>query len=179
MGGGGAPAQQATYTYSSPFQNPAYTAVAMGTKQTPGPLARSIQIGNQLAQNWQDSYTGKNPGAYYGITKEQATPQFLANQRVQQGAWSPSTSQTASGVNAFDPNRNRFIAEANPNLSPQTAKEGGIMSLRKFADGGDTTPRALTGAEQRWLKSKQQQADAGKLTGANKEHWDKIGRAHV
>ena len=29
-------------------------------------------------------------------------------------------------------------------------------------------------AEQRWLKSKQQQADAGKLTGANKEHWDKL-----
>ena len=52
-GGGGAPAVQAQYSYSSPFQNPAYNAVAMGTKQSPVPIARSIQIGNQLAQNWQ------------------------------------------------------------------------------------------------------------------------------
>jgi len=144
-GGGGAPAVQAQYSYSSPFQNPAYNAVAMGTKQSPGPIARSIQIGNQLAQNWQDSYTGANPGAYYGVTKEQATPQFLANQRVQQGAWSPSTSQTASGVNQFDPERNRMIAAVNPNLPTQTptpgytptaaAAQGGLMSLGNFERG--------------------------------------------
>ena len=134
-GGGGAPAVQAQYSYSSPFQNPAYNAVAMGTKQSPGPIARSIQIGNQLAQNWQDSYTGAHPGAYYGVTDAQATPQFLANQRVQQGAWSPPNSQTASGVNQFDPNLNRTIAAANPNFPQQTAKQGGIMSLGNF-DGG-------------------------------------------
>ena len=142
-GGGGAPAVQAQYSYSSPFQNPAYNAVAMGTKQSPGPIARSIQIGNQLAQNWQDSYTGAHPGAYYGVTDAQATPQFLANQRAQQGAWSPSTSQTASGVNQFDPARNRFIATGNPNLSTPTpgytptaaAAQGGLMSLGNFERG--------------------------------------------
>lgn len=142
-GGGGTPAQQATYSYNSPFQNPAYTAVAMGTKKTPGPLARSIQIGNQMAQNWQDSYTGANPGAYYGVAKDQATPQFLANQRVQQGAWSPPTSQTAAGVNQFDPDRNRTIAAANPNLSEQTAKSGGIMSLGNFEGGESSDSEAV------------------------------------
>ena len=142
-GGGGAPAVQAQYSYSSPFQNPAYNAVAMGTKQSPGPIARSIQIGNQLAQNWQDSYTGANPGAYYGVTKEQATPQFLANQRLQQGAWSPPNSQTAAGVNQFDPERNRTIAAANPNLPQQTAAQGGIMSLGNFDRGRSSGSEAV------------------------------------
>lgn len=142
-GGGGAPAVQAQYSYSSPFQNPAYNAVAMGTKQSPGPIARSIQIGNQLAQNWQDSYTGANPGAYYGVTKEQATPQFLANQRLQQGAWSPPNSQTAAGVNQFDPDRNRTIAVANPNLPTQTAAQGGLMSLGNFGGGRSSGSEAV------------------------------------
>lgn len=52
---------------------------------------------------------------------------------------------------------------------PQRAAEGGLMSLRKFADGG------LTKQEAAWLKTKQKEVEGGrKLTGANKTRMENL-----
>ena len=54
---------------------------------------------------------------------------------------------------------------------PQRAAQGGLMSLAKtkgYAEGG------LTKQEEQWLKTKQKQGEAGKLTGANKTRWDNL-----
>ncbi len=52
---------------------------------------------------------------------------------------------------------------------PQRAAQGGLMSLRKFADGG------LTKAEEAWLKTKQKEVEKGRvLTGANKTRMENL-----
>ena len=51
------------------------------------------------------------------------------------------------------------------------AAGGGLMSLAKtkgYAEGG------LTKQEEQWLKTKQKQGEAGKLTGANKTRWENL-----
>ena len=45
---------------------------------------------------------------------------------------------------------------------PQRAAEGGLMSLRKFADGGNTKPKDINKQQATWLQWANNQASAGK-----------------
>ena len=80
MSGGSAPANTTSTTTvnQSPWQNATYRALALGTPGNLGPVAQQLKIGQQLTQDWQNIQSGRDPGAYYGLTN--ATPERVAQE---------------------------------------------------------------------------------------------------
>jgi hypothetical protein len=115
-GGGGVPANTTSTTTvnQSPWQNPTYQALALGTNSAPGPVTNLLREtalqSNVLAQ------ARNNPALWYG--RASMTPQELA---------------TAN--EAINPS---FASDL-----PQTAAHGGVMEVRGYAKGGKTAVRQL------------------------------------
>jgi hypothetical protein len=114
--GGGVPANTTTTTTvnQSPWQNPTYQALMLGTKDKPGPITNILRS-DQGYMN-----------AYNNLLAQGVTPADV----VASGKYNP----TAGGPGtSFQPT--------------QTAAEGGIMGVRKFASGSSTAPKDLTSAQ--------------------------------
>jgi hypothetical protein len=109
--GGGVPASTTSTTTvnQSPWQNPTYQALMLGTKDRPGPITNVLRSN----QGYMDAY---NRMLGQGITPADV---------VKSGKYNPSAS--SPGVT--------FQNQA----PTQTAADGGVMSLQGYAPGGVTT----------------------------------------
>ena len=119
--GGGVPANTTTTTTvnQSPWQNPTYQALMLGTKDKPGPITNILRSN----QGYMDAY---NQMLGQGIT-----PADIVNS----GKYNP----TAGGAGT----------SFQPTASTQAAASGGIMNVRGYAGGGaPKIPKNAT-AEQR------------------------------
>lgn len=139
---GGAPSTPANTTSTttvnqSPWQNPVYQALMLGTADNPGPIT-SMLNNNKALMN---QYTAIN------------TNGLPAAQQASLGSWNPAGSTTASYVNQLNTATGRYAPTANPALTPantssptptQTAAQGGIMGLKGYASGSTATTDTST-----------------------------------
>lgn len=115
-GGGGVPANTTSTTTvnQSPWQNPTYQALALGTKDAPGPVTNLLREtalqSNVLAQ------ARNNPALWYG--RASMAPQELAT-------------------------ANEAINPSFASALPQTAAHGGVMEVQGYAKGGKTAVKQI------------------------------------
>jgi len=146
---GGAPSTPANTTSTttvnqSPWQNPVYQALMLGTADNPGPITSMLNNNKTL--------TGQ-----YNAINAAGLP---AAQQASLGSWNPAGSTTANYVNQLDAATGRYVPTANPALaltttppitpavSPadtsvpvptQAAAQGGIMGVKGYASGSTVT----------------------------------------
>lgn len=130
--GGAPPVPSNTTTTStvnqSPWQNPVYQALMLGTKDQPGPATSMLNASREQMEQWN------------AINKTGLTPAAQASL----GTWNPDVpGSTSSYINKLDPATGQYTPTANPNVAApieQSAAQGGIMSLRGYASGGAIDP---------------------------------------
>jgi hypothetical protein len=162
MSGGGVPANTSSTTTvnQSPWQNKTYRTLALGTPENLGPVAQQLKIGQQLTKDWMDIQSGRDPGLYYGL--QNATPERVAQEAAMRDVGFAG-GRAPTGAPEATP------AAPQEQAQPQTAAEGGIMSLQRFAEGGTPKPKAKaptwTDAQQsRFSDLTQKQQSGAKLT---------------
>ena len=137
---GGAPSTPANTTSTttvnqSPWQNPVYQALMLGTATNPGPITSMLNNNEALMAQYNAINTNGLPAA----------------QQASLGSWNPAGSPTAAYVNQLNPETGRYIPTANPALATpapapapapapvQQAAQGGIMGLKGYAAGSTAT----------------------------------------
>ena len=134
---GGAPSTPANTTSTttvnqSPWQNPVYQALMLGTADNPGPITSMLNNNKALMAQYNAINTNGLPAA----------------QQASLGSWNPAGSPTASYVNQLNTATGRYVPTANPALTPattsspvptQAAAQGGIMGLKGYASGSTAT----------------------------------------
>ena len=177
MGGGSSVPANTTSTTTvnqSPWQNPTYQALMLGTADKPGPVTSMLRASSALM----DQYNATN--------REGLTPAAQASL----GTWNPAVpGSSAAYVNQLNPATGQYVPTPNPSVAPvaapapqQQAAGGGIMSLRPgesrgFATGSTTTaaPKPPTiAASDTPAQINQKYADytkaGGKLTAAQQAY---------
>ena len=144
-----------TTVNQSPWQNPTYQALMLGSSDNPGPVTSMLRASSDLTKQWNaTNQQGLTPAAQASL-----------------GAWNPATAaSTANYYNQLNTSTGQYVPTANPNAAAnaaainarvgaatpqnpqavqqgvvqQTAAEGGEM--RKFAEGSTTgtAPYSLT-----------------------------------
>ena len=139
---GGAPSTPANTTSTttvnqSPWQNPVYQALMLGTADNPGPITSMLNNNKALMAQYNAINTNGLPAA----------------QQASLGSWNPAGSPTASYVNQLNTATGRYVPTANPALTPattspptptQTAAQGGMMDLKGYASGSTATTDTST-----------------------------------
>ena len=144
---GGAPAAPANTTSTStvnqsPWQNPVYQALMLGTAAQPGPATSMLNASRDQMAQWN------------AVNKAGLDPATQASL----GAWNPNVAgSTAAYTNNLNAATGQYVPTANPNAianrvandSPieQSAAQGGVMGLKGYASGG--APYSLTDALKR------------------------------
>ena len=144
---GGAPAAPSNTTSTStvnqsPWQNPVYQALMLGTADKPGPATSMLNASRDQMAQWN------------AVNKAGLDPATQASL----GAWNPNVAgSTAAYTNNLDATTGQYVPTANPNAianrvandSPieQSAAQGGVMGLKGYASGG--APYSLTDALKR------------------------------
>ena len=115
-----------TTVNQSPWQNPTYQALMLGSASNPGPVTSMLRASDALMQQYNTvNQKGLSPAAQASL-----------------GTWNPTTSATANYVNMLNPATGQYVPVPNPNLEgaqqpntpaamapQQAAAGGGIMSL--------------------------------------------------
>ena len=150
MSGGGAPANTTSTTTinQSPWQNPTYQALALGTATNPGPVTNLIRNASQQTAAYNALMA--SPGGMNAPIG--ASPERIAAGNAMAGAWNPTN--TGAYQNVINPTTGaasvQAIAPKTETPEKQAAAEGGLMGLRNFKKGSVTeapTPQDLTAAE--------------------------------
>ncbi|CAB4180388.1 hypothetical protein UFOVP1043_28 [uncultured Caudovirales phage] len=144
---GGAPAAPSNTTSTStvnqsPWQNPVYQSLMLGTAAQPGPATSMLNASRDQMAQWN------------AVNKAGLDPATQASL----GAWNPNVAgSTAAYTNNLDATTGQYVPTANPNAianrvandSPieQSAAQGGVMGLKGYASGG--APYSLTDALKR------------------------------
>ena len=144
---GGAPAAPSNTTSTStvnqsPWQNPVYQALMLGTAAQPGPATSMLNASRDQMAQWN------------AINKAGLDPATQASL----GSWNPNVAgSTAAYTNNLNATTGQYVPTANPNAianrvandSPieQSAAKGGVMGLKGYASGG--APYSLTDALKR------------------------------
>ena len=144
---GGAPAAPANTTSTStvnqsPWQNPVYQALMLGSADKPGPATSMLNASRDQMAQWN------------AVNKAGLDPATQASL----GAWNPNVAgSTAAYTNNLNAATGQYVPTANPNAianrvandSPieQSAAQGGVMGLKGYASGG--APYSLTDALKR------------------------------
>ena len=126
----------------SPWQNPVYQALMLGTADKPGPATSMLNASRDQMAQWN------------AVNKAGLDPATQASL----GAWNPNVAgSTAAYTNNLDATTGQYVPTANPNAianrvandSPieQSAAQGGVMGLKGYASGG--APYSLTDALKR------------------------------
>jgi len=155
---GGAPSTPSNTTSTttvnqSPWQNPTYQALALGSSSSPGPVTSLIKNAGMQQQLYNEINQG-NIAELYGMPS--MTQDQVQAAKASQGTWNPAVGTGSTFINAFDPTSGRYVAQLNPNASyaaanlnqtaatnainnaanqvaapaaPVQAAQGGIMSL--------------------------------------------------
>lgn len=142
---GGVPANTTTTTTvnQSPWQNPTYQALMLGTKDNPGPITNILRS-NAGYMN-----------AYNRMLGQGTTPMDV----VRSNQFNPTAAGAGTSFQAAAP--------------AQAAANGGIMNARGFASGGDSAPKPLGAGQQKTLAQLQKLVDAKKpLTPAQQKKYD-------
>ena len=144
---GGAPAAPSNTTSTqtvnqSPWQNPVYQALMLGTASQPGPATSMLNASRDQMAQWNAiNSNGLDPATQASL-----------------GAWNPNVAgSTAAYTNNLDAATGRYTPTVNPDAvanrvatdSPieQSAAQGGVMGLKGYASGG--APYSLTDALKR------------------------------
>ena len=141
---GGAPAAPSNTTTTStvnqsPWQNPVYQALMLGTADKPGPTTSMLNASRDQMAQWN------------AVNKAGLDPATQASL----GSWNPNVAgSTAAYTNNLNAATGQYVPTANPNAvanrvandSPikQSAAQGGVMGLKGYASGG--APYSLTDA---------------------------------
>ena len=141
---GGAPAAPSNTTTTStvnqsPWQNPVYQALMLGTADKPGPATSMLNASRDQMAQWN------------AVNKAGLDPATQASL----GSWNPNVAgSTAAYTNNLNAATGQYVPTANPNVvanrvandSPikQSAAQGGVMGLKGYASGG--APYSLTDA---------------------------------
>ena len=141
---GGAPAAPSNTTTTStvnqsPWQNPVYQALMLGTADKPGPTTSMLNASRDQMAQWN------------AVNKAGLDPATQASL----GSWNPNVAgSTAAYTNNLNAATGQYVPTANPNVvanrvandSPikQSAAQGGVMGLKGYASGG--APYSLTDA---------------------------------
>lgn len=144
---GGAPAAPSNTTSTStvnqsPWQNPVYQALMLGTADKPGPATSMLNASRDQMAQWN------------AVNKAGLDPATQASL----GSWNPNVAgSTAAYTNNLNAATGQYVPTANPNVvanrvandSPieQSAAQGGVMGLKGYASGG--APYSLTDALKR------------------------------
>ena len=116
----------------SPWQNPVYQALMLGTADKPGPATSMLNASRDQMAQWNAINAGGLAPA------EQASL----------GTWNPNVAgSTAAYTDNLNAATGQYVPTANPNAvanrnSPieQSAAQGGLMGLRGYASGGAIDP---------------------------------------
>lgn len=116
---GGAPSTPASTTSTttvnqSPWQNPTYQALALGSSSDPGPVTNLIRNAGMQQQLYNDINQG-NTAELYGMPS--MTQAQVQASKASQGTWNPAVGTGSTFVNVFDPTSGRYVAQLNPNAS--------------------------------------------------------------
>jgi hypothetical protein len=135
---GGAPATPSNTTTTStvnqsPWQNPVYQALMLGTKDKPGPITSMLRSSAEQTAAYNDMLKGgyspvPTQSQYSGYSAPIKAPTDFSS--------APATPAYTLPVTALAP-----AAPTGPNAivnDTQTSARGGLMSLKGYADGGDT-----------------------------------------
>ena len=155
---GGAPAAPSNTTSTqtvnqSPWQNPVYQALMLGTADKPGPATSMLNASRDQMAQWN------------AVNKAGLDPATQASL----GSWNPNVAgSTAAYTNNLNAATGQYVPTANPNVvankvandSPieQSAAQGGIMGLKGYASGG-TSIADLTKKAEEYKKL----VDSGKM----------------
>ena len=133
---GGAPATPSNTTTTStvnqsPWQNPVYQALMLGTKDKPGPITSMLRSSAEQTAAYNDMLKGgyspvPNQAQYSGYSAPIKAPTDFSS--------APATPAYTLPATTLAP-----AAPTGPNaIVNDRAAKGGIMSLKGYADGGDT-----------------------------------------
>lgn len=137
---------QTTTVNQSPWQNPTYTALMLGSSGSPGPVSNMLNAANYESNLWNQSLT--NPGVLFNDpTMTPAQAQSLV-QHQQFGAAAPTWAPTSAVPSVTSPSiNNRYgvaldqaslealptvpsaAAAPAPSSTKQSKAEGGLMSI--------------------------------------------------
>ena len=141
---GGAPAAPSNTTSTStvnqsPWQNPVYQALMLGTADKPGPATSMLNASRDQMAQWN------------AVNKAGLDPATQASL----GSWNPNVAgSTAAYTNNLNAATGQYVPTANPNVvannSPieQNAAQGGIMGLKGYAAGKTAKQTAAALAKQ-------------------------------